>query len=287
MVYLEHFSFPDAGREFDFFLGQKRTCYDSFYPFQILSRQGLRMLDFEPVTILYGGNGSGKTTALNVIAEKLGLKRDTLYNRSNFFDNYTELCDFEIRRPVPEHSRIITSDDVFDFMLNLRSLNEGIDRKREEIFEEYLENKYSRFQMRSLEDYEQLKRVVQARSKTQSKYVRANLTDNVREHSNGESAFLYFSEKIKENGLYLLDEPENSLSPLRQQELLRFLEDSARFFNCQFILATHSPFLLSMRGAKIYDLDGEPADVKRWTELENVRASFAFFKEHENEFLRP
>ncbi|MCM1025118.1 MAG: AAA family ATPase [Roseburia sp.] len=286
MLYLEHFSFPDAEREFDFFLGQKRTCYDSFYPFQILSRQGLRMLDFEPVTILYGGNGSGKTTALNVIAEKLGLKRDTLYNRSNFFETYTKLCSFELAQPVPEHSRIITSDDVFDFMLNLRSLNEGIDRKREEIFDEYLENKYSRFQMRSLEDYEQLKKVVQARSKTQSKYVRANLADNVREHSNGESAFLYFTEKIKENGLYLLDEPENSLSPPRQQELLRFLEDSARFFHCQFILATHSPFLLSMRSAKIYDLDGDPADVKRWTELENVRASFAFFKEHENEFLQ-
>ena len=47
------------------------------------------MLDFESVTILYGGNGSGKTTVLNVIAEKLGLERDTLYNRSNFFEDYT------------------------------------------------------------------------------------------------------------------------------------------------------------------------------------------------------
>ena len=169
-------------------------------------------------------------------------------------------------------------------MLNLRSLNEGIDRKREGMFKEYLENKYAHFQMHSLEDYEQLKKVVQARSKTQSKYVRANLMDNVREHSNGESAFLYFSEKIQENGLYLLDEPENSLSPERQQELLRFLEDSARFFGCQFVIATHSPFLLSMRGAKIYDLDEEPVDVKRWTELSNVRAYFEFFKKHEREF---
>ena len=138
--------------------------------------------------------------------------------------------------------------------------------------------------MRSLEDYEQLKKVVQARQKTQSRYVRANLMDNVREHSNGESAFLYFSEKIQENGLYLLDEPENSLSPQRQQELLRFLEDSARFFGCQFIIATHSPFLLSMRGAKIYDMDEDPVDVKRWTELENVRAYFEFFQKHAGEF---
>ena len=50
------------------------------------------------------------------------------------------------------------------------------------------------------------------------------------------------------------------------------------------MIATHSPFLLSMRGAKIYDMDEEPVDVKRWTELENVRAYFEFFKKHEDEF---
>ena len=284
MIYLSHFSFPEAERETDFIFRLKRTCYDTIYPFQVLSKKGLRMLDFEPVTILYGGNGSGKTTALNVIAEKLGLRRDTPYNRSNFFEDYTRICDFELQEDIPRVSRIITSDDVFDFVLYLRIFNEGIDRKREDLFTEYLENKYAHFQMKSLEDYEKLKKVTEARRRTQSRYVRGSLMDNVREHSNGESAFLYFSEKIQEQGLYLLDEPENSLSPLRQQELLRFLEDSARFFGCQFIISTHSPFLLSMRGARIYDLDEEPADVKRWTQLSGVRVYFDFFKRHEGEF---
>ena len=192
--------------------------YDTFYPFQVLSKHGLTRLDFEPVTILYGGNVSGKTTALNVIAEKLALDRDTLYNRSNFFEDYTGMCDYEEEMPIPKESRIITSDDVFDFMLNLRSINDGINLKREQLFADYL------------------------------------------------------------------DEPENSLSPERQQELHRFLQDSARFFGCQFIIATHSPFLLSMNGAKIYDMDEEPVDVKRWTELDNVRAYYDFFKKHEHEF---
>ena len=107
---------------------------------------------------------------------------------------------------------------------------------------------------------------------------------NVPEHSNGESAFIYFSNKIKENALYLLDEPENSLSSQKQLELQKFLQDSARFFGCQFIIATHSPFLLSMWGAKIYDLDEERADVKKWTELGNVRAYYDFFMEHRREF---
>lgn len=286
MLYLKQFSFPDSEREFDFFLRQHRTCHDSFYPFQILSRHGLTRLDFEPVTILYGGNGSGKTTAINVIAETLHLSRDTRFNQSPFFGDYTVLCDYELKQSIPADSRIITSDDVFDYMLNLRALNEGIDLRREELFQEYLDDKYSDFKYRTLEDYERLKRVNMARSKTQSKYVRKRLMDNPREQSNGESAFFYFTNKIQENGLYLLDEPENSLSPQRQQELLSFLEDSARFFGCQFIIATHSPFLLSMRGAKIYDLDADPVRTSRWTELPAVRAYYDLFLRHAAAFVQ-
>lgn len=287
MIYLTHFSFPSLEEEYTFHFHLKRTCYDTLYPFGILSKRHLECLDFEPVTVLYGGNGSGKTTALNVMAEKLGLPRDTPYNRSNFFEDYTDRCGFQLAGPaasLPAASRVITSDDVFDFMLNIRTLNQGIDRKREELFDEYLEAKYSHFQMRSLADYEELKKVNLSRSKTQSKFVREMLMDNVREHSNGESAFLYFQEKMQEAGLYLLDEPENSLSPERQQELAQFLENSARFFDCQLIIATHSPFLLAIHGAKIYDLDEDPVDVKKWTQLSNVRAYYDFFQAHSREF---
>lgn len=284
MVYLNLFIFPNEDMEFDFFMKIKRTCYDSFYPFKILSGRGLERIDFEPVTILYGGNGSGKSTALNVIAEKTGISRDSIYNKSNFFPDYVNMCKMRLEADIPENSRIITSDDVFDYMLNIRNLNEGIDQKREKLFDEYLDAKYSHFQMKSIADYEQLKKVNNARSKTQSRFVRNELIDNVREYSNGESAFLYFTEKIGEYGLYILDEPENSLSPKRQMELVSFIEDSARFFGCQFIISTHSPFLLAMRGAKIYNLDEKPVSTKRWTELENVRTYYDFFKRHEKEF---
>ena len=284
MIYLDHFIFPDIEDETAFFMSILRSCYDSFYPFKVLSKNSLYRLDFENITILYGGNGSGKSTALNVIAEKARLKRDSVYNKSNFYPDYVDMCKMALSKPIPPDSRIITSDDVFDFMLNVRSLNEGIDRKREALFEEYLEVKHADFKLRSMADYEELKRVNKSRRITQSKFVRSELADNVRTFSNGESAFRYFTEKIGDDGLYVLDEPENSLSPQRQMELTAFIEDSARFFGCQFIISTHSPFLLAMRGAKIYDLDENPVCLKRWTELENVRAYHEFFKAHERDF---
>lgn len=284
MIYLNSFKFVDEVKEYNFILDEKRTCYDSFYPFKILSKNQFERIDFNTITILYGGNGSGKSTALNIIAEKTNINRDSIYNKSNFYNDYVNMCEMDIEYEIPKKSRIITSDDVFDYMLNVRNINAGIDNKREKIFEEYLDNKYSKFQMKSIEDLHILRKVNEARSKTQSKYVRHNLIDNVREYSNGENAFRYFISNIEENGLYILDEPENSLSPKRQIELVKFIEDHARYLNCQFIIATHSPFMLSIRGAKIYDLDENPVDIKRWTELENVREYYDFFKEHENEF---
>ena len=283
MIYLRNFSFPSEDREYNFILDEKRTCFDTFYPFKILSKNDFTEIDFEPVTILYGGNGSGKSTALNVIAEKIEASRDTIFNKSNFFKDYVDMCDMDEVK-VAEIKRIITSDDVFDYILNLRNLNEGIDNKRENLFGDYLDAKYSGFKMKSLEDYEELKKVNSARSKTMSKFIRKNLMSNVRLYSNGESAYRYFIEKITENGLYILDEPENSLSPKRQIELMSFIEDSARFFGCQFIISTHSPFLLAIKGAKIYDLDESPVSVKPWTSLENVRTYYEFFKHHDSAF---
>ncbi len=279
MLYLEKFVFPSKDDEFDYILEIKRKCYNTFYPFQVLADHESFELDFEPITILYGGNGSGKTTALNVMAQALKLKRTAPFNQSNFFADYLDLCSYRLEEDIPESSEIITSDDVFDYALNIRSLNNGIDIKREEMFEAYLEAKYAQFKMESLEDYDRLKQVNQARSKTQSRYVRDNLIANIKTQSNGENAFKYFSEKIKEDRLYLLDEPENSLSPRLQLELKGYIEEAVRYFGCQIIMATHSPFLLTIDGAKIYNFDEKPVCVSQWKELENIKTYYEFFKD--------
>ena len=193
---------------------------------------------------------------------------------------------FCVCRPLPAQSAVITSDDVFDFMLDTRAINEGVDKRREALMQEYLKLQNTPMRFRTLDDYDALKDSTDAWRMTQSRYVRERLQGEIRERSNGENAFMFFTEKLQDGGLYLLDEPENSLSPARQKELAAFLEEAVRFFDCQIVAATHSPFLLAMRGAKIYDFDADPVDVKRWTELDNVRAWREFFLEHDSDFKR-
>ena len=291
MLYLRSFSLPSEGREVVFLsrdVENKRTCYGNRYPFGFFLNKGVPRLSFEPITIFCGGNGSGKTTLLNLIGETLELQRSAPFNRSSFYSQYLKLCQAEtthdFTRTVRAISRVITSDDVFDYLLDFRNLNENIDVKRKELLSEYTEKRYSKLQMRSLEDLDELRKVVDAQRHTGSRYVNENLIRDIPGKSNGESAFLYFTRHIQEGGLYLLDEPENSLSAQLQLELAQFLEDSARFYNCQFVIATHSPFLLALRGAKIYDLDRVPVESCSWTEVPNVRTFYDFFRKHKDEF---
>ena len=92
--------------------------------------------------------------------------------------------------------------------------------------------------------------------------------------------------KKDKDAVYFLDEPENSLSIQFQIELANYISATARATRSQFIIATHSPVVLSMENARIYDLDSYPVSVCDWTELPNVRKYFDFFMEHKDEFER-
>lgn len=286
MIYLESFSFPSAEDEFSI-LSQKtgkftRTCYNTKYPFGLFSDIQLPdTFDFGDITIFCGNNGSGKSTILNVIAEKLGIKRDSPYNRSDFFEDYTNICRYTLEEPVSPDSRVITSDDVFERVLDIRKINSGIDTKRESAINEWIDIRSGNTdtQLHGMDDYDRWKKVRDARNKniSQSQYLRSHLMRNITERSNGESALSLFVDAIHDNALYILDEPENSLSPANQLELKYFLEDCVRHHGCQLVISTHSPFLLSLKGARIYDIDSSPVKVKKWTELECVKVYKDFF----------
>ena len=158
--YLSSFTLPSKTDQ-EFALGKavnRRTCYQNVYPFGVFGAWEETRLEMEPITILYGGNGSGKTTLLNLMGDALGLERRSVYNRAAFFQNFVDLCQWEGERQMPAGSAVLTSDDVFDDLLDLRSLNEGIDLDRQALLREYKDLRSQGFQLRSLDDYGHLKR---------------------------------------------------------------------------------------------------------------------------------
>ena len=293
MVYLRRFSLPSESAETRVIMGEGRTCFSTFYPFGIFPDKGLRELRFDAVTMLYGTNGSGKSTLLNAIAETTGAVRYAEFNDAPFFRAYTDLCYAEYARR-PKEICVLTSDDVFDYVLRARVVNGRIDNERDALFEKYVQvhaeaiNDPSIGRLKGLDDYERWSEVREILSprRTQSAYVKKRVARDVDLYSNGETAMRYFLDRIDGEGVYLLDEPENSLSIALQIELASYIEATARTTGAQFIIATHSPVLLSMRGARIYDLDTRGVPVSDWTELANVRRYFDFFMERKAEFCK-
>lgn len=259
----------------------------SFYPYHIYLQKGLHEVDFEPITIFYGNNGSGKTTLLNIIAKTIGAEErkenKTIDSQTDqHFKSYISACKpYFIDRKYTD-CKLILSEDIFDYIIFKRIKNEEKEQKRRELEDEYRNEKYHK--SIDYSNYESLKKSVEVRNTTMSKFVKSRISEDDREFSNGQTALKYFDENIKEGGLYILDEPENSLSPVFQLELIQLIEEMSRFFKCQFIIATHSPFMLSLNNSKIYNLDLEPVKEQKWYELENVKLYYEFFKQNKELF---
>lgn len=282
MVYLKEFNLLSEDFENGILINERRNYFHNQYPFRIFPDKKLEKMDFANITILYGGNGSGKSTILNIIAEKLNAKGLNLTG-GEMFQTYVDYCKYETSLEIPDEIKIIKSDDVFDYIYNVKRINNRGFNRREALLKEYFECKKT--SIRDINDYQCIKNEVDAKRLGPSNFIRGRmLNKDVLEQSNGESALMYFISEIKDNGVYLLDEPENSMSASMQLKLTKFLEESARFFNCQFIIATHSPFILGMDSASIYDLDSVPVSTKNWWELENMKIYYNFFKDNHEKF---
>ena len=295
MIYVKNLTLPSEYAEIEVIKNEKRTCFHNFYPFKIFPEKQLTHVELEGITLFYGGNGSGKSTLINLMAHKVNAIRYSRFNDAPFFDKYVQMCSVEYAK-MPQKSYVLSSDDVFDYALKARSVNERIDDRRNELLEDYVavhreiqQNQNSEIlRIKGMDDYERWKNTMEILSPrhSQSSYVRKRVARDIDLHSNGETAMRYFLERIDEDALYFLDEPENSLSIELQLELAEYIAAIARATRSQFVIATHSPILLSMKNAKIYNLDDFPASVCPWTELPNVRKYFDFFMEHRDEFDR-
>ena len=107
MIYLTQFRLPGEADETEYKLGGSPeldwSCYSgSGYPLGVFPRKLLESISFDSSVVIFcGENGSGKSTLLNVIAEKLGIKRDTAFNRSPNFDKFVSMCRLHLYKVRP------------------------------------------------------------------------------------------------------------------------------------------------------------------------------------------
>ncbi len=107
---------------------------------------------------------------------------------------------------------------------------------------------------------------------------------SLHEQSHGESFLSLFDNRF-EQGIYLLDEPEAALSPSRQLSFLKIIHDLSTPGHAQFLIATHSPILLSYPGAIVYSLDGDSIEQIDYRDTEHYRLTRDFLNAPER-YLR-
>ncbi|MDE5568002.1 MAG: ATP-binding cassette domain-containing protein [Muribaculaceae bacterium] len=240
MIYLEKFIFPDLENDTLMYNHPKGSFYDEqSYPFHLTSEIGLWSLDFEPITILYGGNGSGKSTIINVISEKLCANRQSMFNSGPYFQEYVDKCQYISskhlagetlydghREPqkydISKITTVLTSDDIFHRMLELRLENDKKLHKSYFLRDDFYshEGLPRHINLETGYNVERFSRGVEIRkAKSFNKYLLDKVGKMERGFSNGETALMKLSELLEKPGLYLLDEPENSMSCEFQMKL--------------------------------------------------------------------
>ena len=98
-------------------------------------------------------------------------------------------------------------------------------------------------------------------------------------HSHGEGFLRFFEERCQRQGIFFLDEPESALSPARQLDLLAILQRIQETATAQVIMATHSPILMALPGATLFQITRAGLDVVDVTDTRHFRLYGAFLRD--------
>lgn len=192
----------------------------SKYPFSIPIVKNFHSLEFHSkVTFLIGENGVGKSTFIEAIALCLGLSSES--GTQNFLYKSKDTHSSLYRYFTLHKSGRVPKTKYFLRAESFYNFSSEMQRLVEE--DGYNELYYS-------------------------------YGGNLHACSHGEAFLKVVQNRFSENGLYILDEPEAALSPSRQMSLLCLIDELTKK-RSQFIIATHSPILISYREGEILDLN--------------------------------
>jgi predicted ATPase len=236
----------------------------SAFPFSLPVVQQLPALDLSaPVTLFVGENGTGKSTVLEGLAAAAELP--SLGGSDLEFDLTLapqRRLGAALRLSWARRSRkgfFLRAEDFFGYLRNQARIDARI--KREKLEESGAPPVLPTDDARHVDEREAARFIARYDSR-----------------SHGESFLDVFGTRIHPGGLYLLDEPESPLSPMKQLALLSILMKAASR-DAQFVIATHSPILLSCPGARIFSFDHTPVIEVRADDLEHITLTRQFLND--------
>ncbi len=226
------------------------------YPFSVPAIASLTSLKLTArVCFFVGENGSGKSTLLEAIAASYGMPREG-GSRSFAFQEERERND------------VNALADALQLSFSPARTGDGFFLRAESFFNlaTWMQEQRARIADRG-----------DAKWSGRSSY---------HEMSHGESFFLLMETRMRENGLFLLDEPEAALSPQRQLALLVMMHDVLRSHgSAQFLVSTHSPILLGFPGAQIFSFDDHVIREIAYDEVPATQITRRYMEDRER-FLR-
>jgi predicted ATPase len=241
------------------------------FPFSVPAIRSFAGAEIEfstEVTFLVGENGSGKSTFLEALACAAG--SITVGSESVEGDRTLAAVRLLARKLKLSWSKrkhagfFMRSEDFFGYVKWMRNIREDYERELAAIDEEYKDRSNM---ARGLAKMPFLRELADMRQR---------YGEDLDANSHGESYFTLFKARFVPNGLYLLDEPEAPLSPMRQLGLLSILKMMVEEHNAQFIIATHSPMLMAFPNATIYSFDSNTIHPIAYHEVEHVAVMKSF-----------
>ena len=221
---------------------------EDVYPFSIPAVRNMGKIKFESeVTFIIGENGSGKSTLIEAIAVALGFNPEGGTKNFSFgtHDSHSSLYKYlrlSKSAKKPKDGYFLRAESYFNVASNIEALDS--------------QPTYGLSLPPVKDSYGGV---------------------SLHEQSHGESFLALMLHRFGGKGLYLLDEPEAALSPMRQLAILcrlkQLVEDSS-----QFIIATHSPILLAFPGAKILQVDETGVREVSYKETEHYSVTKSFLE---------
>ncbi|KZE45184.1 AAA family ATPase [Rossellomorea marisflavi] len=226
----------------------KREEVPSFdrYPFNIPSIRTLDEINLDrDVTFIVGENGMGKSTLLESIAAAMGFNPEggSLHLQFSTFDSHSDLDQYLriIRGPKkPTDGYFLRAESFYNVATQISKLDE--DPFGAPIIDSYGGK-------------------------------------SLHEQSHGEAFFSTFMNRFRGHGVYILDEPEAALSPLRQMSMLTRIHELVNQ-KSQFIIATHSPILMAYPSSTIIELGEDGVRERKLEEVGHYRIMQQFFNDH-------